>query len=53
MGDVDWAMLVSLLLGSIPGIAVGSSLAPRVPEKALRVMLAVILVLVSLKLIFS
>ena len=52
-GDVDWAMLVSLLIGSIPGIALGSTLAPRIPERALRMLLAVILLLVSLKLIFS
>lgn len=53
LGDVDWAMLVSLLIGSIPGIALGSTLAPRIPERALRMLLAVILLLVSLKLIFS
>ena len=53
MGDVDWLMLVSLLIGSVPGIALGSTLAPRIPEKALRLMLAIILVLVSLKLILS
>lgn len=53
LGDVDWPMLVSLLIGSLPGIAIGSLLAPRMPEKALRGMLAVVLVLVSLKLILS
>jgi hypothetical protein len=53
MGDVDWVMLVSLLIGSIPGIMLGSHFAPRIPETALRIFLAVILVLVSLKLIFS
>lgn len=53
LGDVDWAMLVSLLIGSVPGIALGSAIAPRLPETALRVMLAIILVLVSLKLIFG
>jgi uncharacterized membrane protein YfcA len=53
MGDVDFVMLVSLLIGSIPGIALGSSLAPRLPERALRILLAIILALVSLKLILS
>jgi uncharacterized membrane protein YfcA len=53
MGDVDWIMLVSLLIGSIPGIAIGSHLAPKLPERVLRLALAVILVLVSLKLILS
>lgn len=53
LGDVDWVLLGSLLIGSLPGIAIGSLLAPRVPEKILRGMLAVVLMLVSLKLILS
>ena len=51
MGDVDLGLLVTLLLGSVPGIILGSLLAPRLPERALRMLLALILVLVSLKLI--
>ncbi|MGV8950246.1 MAG: sulfite exporter TauE/SafE family protein [Cypionkella sp.] len=51
LGDVDWAMLISLLLGSLPGIALGSMAAPHLPERALRILLAVVLALVSLKLI--
>ena len=51
LGDVDAALLVSLLIGSIPGIIVGSLLAPRLPETTLRMILAVILFLVSIKLI--
>ena len=51
MGDVDFTLLFTLLLGSIPGIAVGSLLAPRLPEKVLRMLLASVLLLVSLKLI--
>lgn len=47
--DVDWAMLLSLLIGSVPGIILGSLLAPRLPEKVLRTLLAVVLFLVSLK----
>ena len=50
LGDVDAALLVSLLIGSIPGIIVGSLLAPKLPETALRMILAVILCLVSIKL---
>lgn len=50
MGGVDWSMLSMLLIGSVPGIALGSLLAPRLPEKVLRIMLAVILVLVAIKL---
>jgi uncharacterized membrane protein YfcA len=51
MGSVNVGVLGSLLLGSIPGIVVGSALTPRVPEAVLRPILAVVLVLVGLKLI--
>jgi uncharacterized membrane protein YfcA len=50
MGDVDFVLLVTLLLGSIPGIIIGSLLAPKLPEGVLRSLLAVVLVLVSIKL---
>lgn len=49
MGSVDASILVSLLLGSIPGIVAGSFLAPRVPEQYLRILLAVVLVIVGIK----
>jgi len=51
LGDVEIPMLVSLLIGSIPGIVLGSLLAPKLPEKVLRVMLALVLVLVGFKLV--
>lgn len=51
MGDVDGHLLLQLLSGSIPGILLGSFLAPRLPEKGLRPVLAVVLVLVGLKLV--
>ncbi|MEO8242862.1 MAG: sulfite exporter TauE/SafE family protein [bacterium] len=50
LGDVDWMLLGTLLIGSIPGIIIGSLLAPKLPEGMLRVLLALVLVLVSLKL---
>ena len=43
IGTVDLHLLVSLLVGSVPGIAFGSYLAPRVPERVLRLLLAIIL----------
>jgi len=51
IGKVDMTMLIALLIGSIPGIILGSFLAPKVPEKVLRVMLATVLTLVGLKLV--
>jgi len=52
LGSVDWAMLVSLLLGSIPGIMIASHFATRVPDRALRILLALALVLAGAKLAF-
>ena len=50
MGNVNWLLLATLLLGSVPGIIIGSLLAPRLPERTLRMMLSTVLVLVSFKL---
>ena len=47
LGSVDWALLLSLLIGSIPGIAVGSHFASRVPDRVLRPLLAGTLALVG------
>ena len=52
LGSVDWLLLVSLLSGSIPGIAIGSHFASRVPERVLRPLLAGTLALVGGKLMF-
>lgn len=46
-GVVDYDMLGSLLLGSIPGIALGSHVAFRLPEKSLKRILAFILLFVG------
>lgn len=51
LGSVDWALLGSLLVGSVPGILLGSLLASKVPERALRLLLALVLGLVSVKLL--
>ena len=51
IGSVDWTLLGSLLLGSLPGIWLGSHASAKVPEKILRPILATMLVLVGSKLI--
>ncbi len=51
LGKVDPNMLLALLIGSIPGIVAGSFLAPKMPEKVLRVVLAVVLTLVGWQLV--
>jgi uncharacterized membrane protein YfcA len=51
LGSVDWTLLGTLLLGSLPGIFIGSHFAHRIPERVLRPALAGMLVLVGVKLI--
>jgi uncharacterized protein len=50
-GSVDWHLLLSLLVGSLPGIYLGSQFVGRIPETLLRFLLAAMLVLVGSKLI--
>ena len=50
MGAVDWQLMGVLLIGSLPGIVIGSYCAARVPETALRLLLAATLIMVSGKL---
>jgi len=49
-GAVDWQLMGTLLVGSLPGIVIGSYCVVRVPETALRLVLAATLVLVAGKL---
>jgi uncharacterized protein len=50
LGAIDWQLMGVLLIGSLPGIAIGSYCAVRVPETALRLLLAAILIVVAGKL---
>ena len=50
-GSVNVAILVSLLIGSLPGIFLGSYAAARVPDQAIRLALAAVLVVVGGKLV--
>ena len=50
LGSVDFAVLGSLLVGSLPGIAVASHLARRAPDRVLRPILAVTLAVVGVRL---
>jgi uncharacterized membrane protein YfcA len=47
MGAVDWHIIASLLVGSLPGIFVGSYFAVRIPERALQLILATTLFVVA------
>lgn len=52
LGNVDWPLLANLLIGSLPGIYMGSHLANRVADHYLRPALAVMLMFVGTKLVF-
>jgi uncharacterized membrane protein YfcA len=51
LGSVDWNMLAWLLAGSLPGIWFGSHFMTRVPERAIRSLLSVLLAYAGTKLI--
>jgi sulfite exporter TauE/SafE len=53
LGSVDWHIFGSLLVGSLPGIFLGSYLSGRVAELALRIILALTLAVVGSKLAFD
>lgn len=50
-GNVDWNLVPTLLCGSIPGVLIGSYLAPRLPERVLRLGLAALLFATGWKLV--
>lgn len=52
LGTVDYRLLGILLVGSIPGIWIGSHLSSKIAEHWLRLALALILIFVGIKLIF-
>ena len=52
LGAIDLPLLSVLLVGSLPGIVVGSYYAPRLPETVLRYVIAMTLILVGTLLLF-
>ena len=51
IGAVDFPLMLSLLVGSIPGVIIGSMLASRTSDKVLRPVLAVTLLIVAVRLL--
>lgn len=51
IGSVDWPLLGTLLLGSLPGIWLGSRLGRVVPERLIRSLLSVLLAYAGVRLI--
>ena len=52
-GNVDFGLVGTLLLGSIPGVLVGSRVAPWLPARPLRIVLSVMLVFVGTTLLIT
>ncbi|WP_290868261.1 sulfite exporter TauE/SafE family protein [Aquabacterium sp.] len=53
LGNVEWLLLIELLLGSIPGIWVGAKLTKHLPETITRFALCVCLVLAAKKVLMT
>jgi uncharacterized membrane protein YfcA len=51
LGSINWELLVTLLIGSVPGILAGSYLATRAREAVVRFALASVLVVVAVRLL--
>ncbi len=51
LGDVNFGLVGSLLLGSIPGVIIGSLWSNWMPDRALRFLLAAVLFVVGLRLL--
>lgn len=52
IGNVDWDLLTALLVGSLPGVAVGSFLAGKLPERVIRYSLVAMLLVTGGRMIF-
>jgi len=51
LGNVDWALLVPLVIGSVPGIWLGAQLTRRLPDGAVRALLCASLLMAGWKVI--
>ena len=51
LGNVDYVLLGTLLLGSLPGIYLGSRFSTKLPEQIMRPMMAVLLMAIGIRLV--
>jgi uncharacterized membrane protein YfcA len=51
LGSTNWPILISLLVGSIPGVLLGGQVSVKVPDTVLRFALATILIVVVSRLV--
>lgn len=53
LGNVDYLLLIHLLIGSIPGVILGSKFSTKIPVKPLQIFLAIIIGVSGLKLVIA
>ncbi len=53
LGNVDYGLLVNLLLGSIPGIVLGSFASTHAPEKIVRSAISLMIAVVGVKMVLA
>jgi uncharacterized membrane protein YfcA len=53
LGTVDWSLVLPIWFGSVPGVLVGAKLCQIAPQKLLRFVVYILLVVVSWKLAYS
>lgn len=53
LGNVDYILTINLLIGSIPGVIIGSKLSSKIPVKPLQLLLALIIFVSGLKLVIA
>lgn len=51
LGNIDFALLVWLLLGSVPGVWIGSHLSGKAPDSIVRNAIAAILLVVGIRIL--
>jgi uncharacterized protein len=51
IGNVDYLLVMNLLIGSIPGVLIGSNLSSKFPAKPLRTIMAIMILISGVKLI--
>jgi uncharacterized protein len=51
LGTVDWSLLAKLLIGSLPGIWLGSHMVLKTPDRAIRGVLSILLAYAGVKLL--
>ncbi|MFJ5714734.1 sulfite exporter TauE/SafE family protein [Neobacillus sp. NPDC093127] len=51
IGNVDYLLMINLLVGSIPGVILGSTLSSKLPAKPLRTIMALMILVSGFKLI--